>query len=233
MNLNLKNRVNKIKISLDYFLPLFVKQIFRDIVYFIIYPNVRRRGRARLSLSLTFGNNVSLGESCIISGVCEIGDYTFINDFTRIDSSVGAIGRFCSISHNVKIGLRPHPVNFLSSHSFFYSSLKNATNESFFDDYQKGTTEIGHDVFIAANAIILSGVKIGNGAVISAGAIVTKDVPPYAIVAGVPSQIIRYRFDKSTIDKLQVLCWWDFPIEKLSQFGGSINNIDEILAKYS
>ena len=74
---------------------------------------------------------------------------------------------------------------------------------------------IGNDVWIAANCCVLRGVRIGNGAIIGAGAVVTKDVPPYAIVVGVPGRIIGYRFSEHMIDRLEKLSWWDFPSDLL------------------
>lgn len=79
----------------------------------------------------------------------------------------------------------------------------------------RGNTVVGNDVWIGARALIMSGVNIGNGAVVAAGSVVTKDVPPYAIVGGNPAKIIRYRFDASVIDKLQQIAWWDWPDDKI------------------
>ena len=79
-------------------------------------------------------------------------------------------------------------------------------------------TKIGNDVWIGRSAIVLSGVNIGNGAVIGAGSVVTKDVPDYAIVAGNPAKLIRYRFDEHTIQELQSLKWWAWPDEKIKQY---------------
>ena len=79
-------------------------------------------------------------------------------------------------------------------------------------------TKIGNDVWIGRSAIVLSGTSIGNGAVIGAGSVVTKDVPDYAIVAGNPAKLIRYRFDEQTIKELQSLKWWDWPDEKIERY---------------
>lgn len=124
------------------------------------------------------------------------------------------IGKFCSISWNVSIGATSHPLSHLTTHAFPYISNFGISNE---DKRIVVKTVIGHDVWIATNVVILSGLKIGNGAVIGAGAIVTKDVPPYAIVVGVPAKINSYRFDKDTIIKLEKLHWWNMDERELKE----------------
>lgn len=91
----------------------------------------------------------------------------------------------------------------------------------------RGETLIGHDVWIGANAIILRGVKVGNGAIVGAGAVVTKDVEPYAIVGGIPARVIRYRFEKAVIQKLEELQWWQYGPDILK--GCDVTNINEAL----
>ena len=94
-----------------------------------------------------------------------------------------------------------------------------------------GTTYIGNDVWIANDVNIISGVRIGNGAVIAAGAVVTKDIPDYAIVGGVPAKLIRYRFDRVTIDRLLNSKWWDLSLEQLKGISSLANNVNEFLNK--
>ena len=86
-----------------------------------------------------------------------------------------------------------------------------------FEEYEK--TEIGNDVWIGSNCLIKAGVKIGNGAVIGMGSVVTHDVPPYEIWAGNPARLIRKRFDEDTINRLQNICWWDWDDERLRKYG--------------
>lgn len=90
----------------------------------------------------------------------------------------------------------------------------------------KGDTVIGNDVWIGRGATIMPGVKIGNGAVIGSMAVVAKDVPDYAIVAGNPARIIRYRFDQETIDFLNDLEWWDFSDEQIDEAIPFLTNLD-------
>ncbi len=134
------------------------------------------------------------------------------------------IGRYCSIAKDVQIGWHSHPFHYLSSSPVFYRDLSFIYNipkkeEYFFtpSDFKKNTppvtvqtTEIGNDVYIGNGAFILPGVKIGDGAVIAARAVVTKDVPPYAVVAGVPADIKKYRFDLDIIEELLSLQWWEY-----------------------
>ena len=92
-------------------------------------------------------------------------------------------------------------------------------------------TSIGNDVFIGANVTVLDGVKIEDGAVIGAGAVVVKDVPPYAVVVGVPARIIKYRFDQQTIGELLKRKWWDGSLEDLSKVERLFWDVEEFLSE--
>jgi hypothetical protein len=96
------------------------------------------------------------------------------------------------------------------------------------DATEKGEIAIGSDVWIGTRAMILSGVTIGHGAVVAAGAVVTRDVPPYAIVAGVPARVLRYRFDADTIERLLAIAWWEWPDERvrerMAEFYGGVGD---------
>lgn len=140
-----------------------------------------------------------------------VGRYTYIAKGTEVIYS--SIGNFCSIGPDCRIGLPTHELSFVSTSPIFFSN-KNALKIS----WAKRTStdelipiKIGNDVWIGTRAIILGGVSIGNGAVVGAGAIVTKDVPPYAIVVGIPASVIRYRFSESTIRILEDSKWWNLP----------------------
>jgi len=94
---------------------------------------------------------------------------------------------------------------------------------------QPSEVQIGNDVWIGHSAIILAGVTVGDGAVIGAGSVVTKDVQAYAIVAGNPARIIRYRFDEKTIREFEAIQWWNFSDERLSEFGDCFNDVERFL----
>jgi len=129
------------------------------------------------------------------------------------------VGAFCSIGPEVLIGgFGKHPTNWISTHPAFYSPLKQAgftfSTESKFRELER--TEIGNDVWIGARAMILDGVKIGNGAIVAAGAVVARDVSPYSIVGGVPAKEIRKRFGDDVIASLKGMEWWNLSLDDLA-----------------
>jgi acetyltransferase-like isoleucine patch superfamily enzyme len=121
------------------------------------------------------------------------------------------IGKFCSIGSFVSIGPGKHPIEFVSTSPVFFSDNKQCgTTFADMSYYREmGSVKIGNDVWIGANAVIFDDVTIGDGAVIAAGAIVTKDVEPYAVVGGVPAKMIKKRFSDEIIEKLMQFEWWN------------------------
>ncbi len=135
------------------------------------------------------------------------------------DQPTVSIGNYCSVAPGaVILANADHPTNLPSLFPFrtvlYALDKKQPLNV---DVTSRGPVEIGHDVWIGANAIILSGVSIGSGAVIGAGAIVTKDIPPYAIAVGNPARVIRYRFSPDIIQQLLELGWWFLSDEKIKE----------------
>jgi len=141
------------------------------------------------------------------------------------------IGAFCSIAGNVVIGGSAHPVDAVSTSPVFHDGVNilgcNFANHPFQPNKR---TVIGNDVWIGYAAIIKAGITIGDGAVIGTGSVVTKDVPPYAIWAGVPAREIRKRFDEATCHALLELRWWDWSKERLDEWGEAFRT-PEILLK--
>lgn len=175
----------------------------------------------------------------------QVGDYTVYNDFVRdprefeknnvlyhypVNGDRLIIGRFCSIACGTRF--------LFTSGNHALKSLSTYTFPIFFDEWgldaknirdawdNKGDTVIGNDVWIGYEAIIMPGVKIGDGAIVGTRAVVTGDVPPYTIVGGVPARPIRKRFDDETIRRLEALRWWDWDEEKLRRNLSAIQSGD-------
>ena len=164
----------------------------------------------------------------------EVGEYTIYNDFVHdprdfeknnvlyhypVNGDRLKIGKFCAIACGTRF--------LFTSGNHALRSLSTYTFPIFFEEWgldaknireawdNKGDITVGNDVWIGYEAVILSGVTIGDGAIIGARAVVTKDVPPYTIVGGVPARPIRRRFDEATVQRLSALRWWDWDAEKI------------------
>ena len=181
----------------------------------------------------------------------EVGDYTIYNDFIAdpllfeknnvlyhypIHREKLIIGKFCSIACGTKFlfNCANHTLKSLSTYTFplFYEEweLEKSNITTAWDN--KGNIIIGNDVWIGYEAVIMAGVHIGDGAIIAARAVVTKDVPPYTIVGGTPAKEIRKRFDAEVIEQLLIQKWWDWSTDKIHQCLPYIaeGKLDELLA---
>jgi chloramphenicol O-acetyltransferase type B len=161
------------------------------------------------------GNNKVYRDARIYEST--IGKYTYVSSGACIVNST--LGGFCSIGPNALIGLGTHPLQWISTHPAFYSTRMQAnrtfaTADRFTDELRP--VNIGNDVWIGAASTVLGGISIGDGAVVAAGAVVTKDVMPYTIVGGVPARLIGKRFDDETIAELIECKWWNWSDEKLA-----------------
>jgi acetyltransferase-like isoleucine patch superfamily enzyme len=160
-------------------------------------------------------NDVTIRPGAVVSADL-VGRFTFINRNVLIDKSTERIGRFCSIAYGAKIGLGDHPTDWVSTHPFAYEAKYGLVDTSIdFHASPIGRTIIGHDVWIGANAIILAGVTVGDGAIIGANSLVTKDVKAYSVVVGTPARHIKYRFDQETCSELLKSEWWNWEAAKI------------------
>lgn len=177
---------------------------------------------------------------------CELGAFTVLQNTTLGDYSYAMsncifqnvnIGKFSNIAAHVRIGATDHPIERPSLHHFTYRRVMygfdTKNDEEFFEKRSSRKTIIGHDTWIGHGALIKPGIVVGNGAVIGQGSVVTKDIPPYAIAVGVPAKVIKYRFDKHIIEKLQSIQWWNWNHEKIKEnFNDFIGDTETFIKKH-
>lgn len=149
----------------------------------------------------------------------DIGDHSYGRPviFERAAAHL-KIGKFCSIAAGVEIALGNHRIDTVSSYPFSTLSKWWPSATGMADHGSRGAVSIGNDVWIGSSAFISSGVTIGDGAVVAAHAVVTKDVPPYAIVGGNAAKVIKYRFRAETIERLLEIAWWNWPDERIDAY---------------
>lgn len=176
---------------------------------------------ASIRSNVTRDSNVSefakIYKHALIAG-SSIGRFSYVNVGAHLVNC--HVGSFCSIGPETLIGgLGRHPTRWISTHPSFYSLLNQAgtsfASESHYDELADVT--LGNDVWIGARALVLDGVTIGNGAIIGAGAVVTHDVEPYSVVAGVPARLVRKRFSDKDIALLEEIQWWNWPVDRLRE----------------
>jgi len=148
----------------------------------------------------------------------QLGDYSYVE--RQAEVIYAKIGKFCCIAANARINALEHPLERVSQHKMTYRANEyflGAKLDSEFRARRQGRlVETGNDVWIGHGAIIKPGVKIGHGAAVAAGAIVTRDVPAYAIVAGVPARFLRWRFEPKVSARIIALAWWDWEHDRLA-----------------
>ena len=189
---SMKNFLNKIKYGISRFLGF--------------------RPRSILNSKIDRKAKVGHGTQFINSS---IGKYSYVFESVVINTEIGS---FCSIAPNCIVGGAKHPISWVSTSPVFYKGkncLKKNFSENEFEEFEK--TEIGNDVWIGNNCLIKGGVKIGDGAIIGMGSVLTKDVPPYEIWAGNPARLIRKRFSDERIENLTAAEWWNWDEEKISE----------------
>lgn len=205
----------------------------------------RKRKAKRLKGILTYNWHTTFptedstfeGADRLFEGVSfrgQMGYGSFIGEKSNIS---GTIGRFTSIAPYVdwNPGVHPYEAPFATTCPMFYSTKKqngvSFADKQCFDEFKGGVT-IGNDCWIGQHVFLVGGVTIGDGAVVLAGAVVTKDVPPYAIVGGVPAKIIRYRYDEETINWLLEIKWWNNRIEWFKEHWELLTDINKLKEYY-
>lgn len=171
-------------------------------------------------------------------GRVDIGQYSYIGRGSEIRNCI--FGRFCSIARRVCIGLAEHPLDHLTSHPIAHGQPTGFENDPYIMRLMpsagspvkyRSSVEVGHDVWIGDGAFVRQGVRIGTGAVVAARAVVTRDVPPYAIVSGLPARIQRYRFSEETIRRLLASKWWTRDLSGIVERGITFSDVEAILSE--
>ncbi|MFG6499459.1 chloramphenicol acetyltransferase [Sulfitobacter sp. 1A13191] len=163
-----------------------------------------------------FGRYVEIGRATRLAH-SEIGDYSYCDRWCDIANT--QVGKFSNIAASVRIGATDHPMEKASLHHFHYRAgdyFDGAENDAdWFALRRSRRTVIGHDTWLGHGAQVRPEVTIGHGAVVAGGAIVTRDVAPYMIVAGIPAKPLRRRFSESIAARMEELAWWDWPHDRL------------------
>lgn len=202
-----------------------------DLLLYLKYPKRYKDSTVRSYVpeSTCVGNKVTIKLGVTLSDTIQrIGDGVYIGDRSTI-LNVSEIGNYASISHNVIIGVENHRLDALSTNPFFYVKDKGWITKD--NRLNAPPTKIEADVLISADCVILSGITLGVGCVIGANSFVNKNVPPYAIVAGSPAKVIKYRFDEATIEELLASKWWEMNMEELKKYEAYFSNPKDFLKK--
>lgn len=198
-----------------------LKKIFPFLYNIFLHDRLRRRYPSLLFKTLKIGLNCKIGykvalmEDVEIRDNVKIGNYSYCSKGTIIIS--GQIGSFCSIGYRCQIGMFEHPIDQISTSPWIFKENKSILGLNLFTEIHSPPI-IGNDVWIGSNSVILQGVVIGDGVIVAAGSIVTKDVPPYAIVAGIPAKIIKYRFEIDQIEFLKKFKWFELSEKELQDY---------------
>lgn len=213
----------------------FLRKLGNKIKRALLYPNIidtgAKIGRKTKVTGCQIGRNAVIGSHCRlkrvkISGNVVIGDHTSLwgpnlDFFAKINKI--EVGKFCSIARNTTFQEYNHDFSNFTTYFIHKNLFKDGMHRK--DIKSKGDIVIENDVWIGAHCVILSGAHIGNGAVVAANSVVTGSIPPYAIVAGSPAKVIKYRFSDKVIQKLLDSKWWDWDVQEIKTKQDYLNNI--------
>lgn len=218
--------------------------MFMNLLKVVKNKIANRRFIDKISNKCIVEKNAVIESNCYFSGGNRVASNTYLNNVKmgfasyvgkncRLENAI--IGKYSCIGQRVILIKGEHPLEFVSMHPVFYSIKKQVgftfVENQKFDEYKYvdknlNNLIIGSDVWIASDVRLIEGITIGDGAAILPGAVVNKDVPPYAVVGGVPAKIIKYRFKEEIIDKLEHVKWWDRDMEWISENKDLFSDID-------
>ena len=224
---------------------MLMKQLLNEISYY--FKNKRLVKKTNKLKKCNFSKDTIISQA-IIEGFSasrgysylhrsKVGLCTYFGKNVKLPNCL--IGRFCSLGSNIEVVDSRHPIDLVSTYRGFYDIdhfLRFYTAKKYYGGNHLYTEDgysckIGNDVWIGNNVIIKGGVTISDGAVIGMGTIVTKDVPPYAVVAGNPMRILKYRFEEKIIEKLLVMKWWNWELQDIKDKADLFLNVDDLLKR--
>lgn len=195
------------------------------------FPGVEFRSRAYATVDCEFEVPCRIWDRSTLVSV-KMGRHSYCASGCLITHA--KIGRFCSIGNEVIIGAWLHPIHLVSTFPGFYAKGKHTINFRRDEKIKEiALTNIGNDVWIGHRALVLGGITVGDGAIIGAGAIVTRNIEPYEVVAGVPARTLRKRFHQSTIDRLLELRWWDYDDDTLRRYAHLFGDADALIKGFA
>lgn len=181
-----------------------------------------------------FGRYTQVGEQSRMEN-CLLDDYAYLGNSCDLMSA--DIGKFANIAAMVRINPGFHPMEYPTLHHFTYRptmyGMAAEDDAEFFQWRRRQRVLIGHDTWIGHGAVIMPGVRIGNGAVVGSNSVVTKDVPPYTIVGGVAAKVIRQRFPRAIAQALETTAWWNWDHDTLTERLADFRDLRVFLAKYA
>ena len=201
--------------------------IIRKLIKHIFFKvkHIGKNVKVSLSANIGFGTRFEgcnrIGRKSSFSG--KMGRCTYMGEKSVIS---GIVGRYTSIGSDVATISGRHPVDMVSTSPVFYASSAKQCGKTYvnkdqfvehvyYDEERKYRVKIGNDVWIGNNVVLMPSIEIGDGAIVATGAVVTKDVPPYAVVGGVPARVIKFRFTDDQIKSLCQIEWWDWPEDEI------------------